>query len=262
MGGTALHRTDAKLYAYDMLARPWRELSQPGLYQKTVREDQENGLYLGLIAFDAQTRSGLHQHQATATSYFLEGSLHDYSGAAAAGQVGVNLKGATHDAIAYERCVLAGRLEGPVSYAESAGALRRLHAGAYQAPIVNAAPEVPPEINISLEALPMLATAIAGLARRAVFDYHGTGTERRLVELRLLPGTTMPAHRGSALVEWFLLGGEARLNGIPATGGSFVVIEPGIELAIASSYGARLLAWSEGPIAWADGSARPDLYGF
>ena len=52
------------------------------------------------------------------------------------------------------------------------------------------------------------------------------------------------------------------MNGKVAGGGSFVVIEPDAEIDIASTYGARLLAWAEGPASWADGRPRPDCYGF
>jgi hypothetical protein len=95
-----------------------------------------------------------------------------------------------------------------------------------------------------------------------VFDYRETDTDRRMVQLQLIPGTTLPVHRTSRAVEWFLLGGDALLNGTAAIGGSFVIIEPDTEVEISTRYGARLLAWSDGPIAWADGARRPDLYGF
>lgn len=52
------------------------------------------------------------------------------------------------------------------------------------------------------------------------------------------------------------------VNGIRATGGSFVVLEPDTQTELSTSYGARLLAWAEGPVAWADGPALSDLYGF
>jgi len=95
-----------------------------------------------------------------------------------------------------------------------------------------------------------------------VFDYAGTGTDRRMVQLALLPGTRVPAHVASSLVEFFLLGGDLQVNGKSAAGGSFVVIEPDAEIDMATNYGARLLAWAEGPAPWSDGRARPDCYGF
>jgi hypothetical protein len=107
------HRSANKVYTYDMLEAPWTDTGLAGLRQKIVRIDREAGLFLGMLAFEPMTRTGLHQHQATAISYFLVGSLCDYSGVASAGMAGVNLRGATHDAIAYNRCLLAARLEGP-----------------------------------------------------------------------------------------------------------------------------------------------------
>ena len=95
-----------------------------------------------------------------------------------------------------------------------------------------------------------------------IFDYHRTGDDRRLVQLQLLPGTAIPAHRTTELVEWFVLAGDASIGDATARGGSFVCIAPGTEAVLSSRYGALLLAWSEGRIAWSDGEARPDLYGF
>jgi hypothetical protein len=41
-----------------------------------------------------------------------------------------------------------------------------------------------------------------------------------------------------------------------------VVIEPGTEVTVSSTYGALLLCWAEGRIEWSDGATRGDLYGF
>lgn len=247
---------------YDMTTAPWVEAGKAGITQKIVRADHAKGRYLGLVAFDELVTSGLHQHLGVATSYFLQGALSDFCGAAVRGQVGINLKGATHDAVAYERCVLAARLEAPVIYPPADGPVHRLHAGARQAGIVNPAPEVMPDINVTVDALPMTATQVAGVGRRMIFDYAKTETDRRLVQLQLLPGASIPAHRTTDLVEWFVVGGDVRVGDVSARGGSFVVIEPGTEVTIASSYGAQLLCWAEGRIDWSDGATRGDLYGF
>jgi hypothetical protein len=252
------------LYAYDMLEAPWVPAGRPGLHQKPVRASREAGQYLGLIGFDPMTRVGLHQHQAPAYSCFLDGSLHDYDGVARKGDMGINLAGTTHDAVAYARCVLAARLEGPVLYPPAeGGADGRAHTGAREAAFRNPAPEVPPDINIALAELRPLATGIGGLTRRLVFDHRQINEDRRLVVLNLLPGTTIPAHRLRAGVEWFVLGGAARAGGVEARCGGFVVMEPGAELDITSEFGARLIAWADGPVDWLDGAgARPDPYGF
>jgi len=247
---------------YDMTAVPWTEAGKKGISQKVVRADHAKGRYLGLIAFDAMTRTGLHQHLGTATSYFLSGSLTDYAGTAVRGQVGINLAGATHDAVAYENCLLCARLEAPVIYPPEDGPVHRLHAGAKHAEIVNASPEVMPDINIAVEALPLQSTALAGIGRRMIFDYSKTADDRRLVQLQILPGTLVPAHRTTDLVEWFVYGGDVKIGDKTALAGSFVTIEPGTEVTVSSQYGALLLAWSEGRIHWSEGRELPDLYGF
>lgn len=255
-------RSTARIAAYDMLAAPWLPAGKEGISQKVVHADQARGHYLGLIALEPLVSTGLHQHLGVASSYFMQGSLTDYAGTAVRGQVGINLAGATHDAVAYEKCVLVARLEAPVLYPAQSGPLHRLHAGARHAAIVNPRPEVMPDLNVSVEALPWGTTTLAGVARRLIFDYRGTGTERRLVQLQLLPGARVPAHRTTALVDWFVCGGDVQAGGVAATGGSFVRLEPDSELTLSSRYGALLLAWAEGPIAWSDGKPRPDLYGF
>lgn len=247
---------------YDMTSVPWTEAGKKGISQKIVRVDHAKGRYLGLVAFEALTRSGLHQHLGTATSYFLSGSLADYAGTAVRGQVGINLAGATHDAVAYESCLLCARLEAPVIYPPEDGPLHRLHAGAKHAEIVNASPEVMPDINVAVEALPLLSTALAGVGRRMIFDYSKTTDDRRLVQLQLLPGASVPAHRTTDLVEWFVYGGDVKIGDKTAFAGGFVTIAPGTEMTISSQYGALLLAWAEGGIHWSDGRKRPDLYGF
>jgi hypothetical protein len=262
MSVQSLRRLPGGVYAYDMADLAWQDVGKPGLHQKVVRADRERGLYLGMIGFDPMTRTGLHQHQGTAISYFLDGSLYDYDGQVIRGQAGINLKGATHDAISYTRCIFAARLEGPVTYRPEDGVEGRVHTGSHAAEIRNPAPEVPPEMNITVDALPSLATTLAGVTRRMIFDYRRTEDVRRFVQLALLPGTTIPAHATSALAEFFVLGGDLRVNGTQALGGSFVVIEPDTEVEIRTEYGARLLAWAEGAVRWADDPARPDLYGF
>ena len=55
-------RTDGVPAIHDMASRPWTEAGKSGLYQKAVYADLERGKYLGLIRFDPEVRSGLHQH--------------------------------------------------------------------------------------------------------------------------------------------------------------------------------------------------------
>src|SRR5215470_8903891 len=102
------------VHAYDLEALPWRDTPRGTVREKAVRREAETGRFLGMLAFAPLTRSGVHQHLATATSYFLAGSLVDYHGTTREGAVGINLAGATHDAVTYGGCSLVARLEGPV----------------------------------------------------------------------------------------------------------------------------------------------------
>jgi hypothetical protein len=58
----------------------WHSVGKAGLALKPVREDREKGHFLGLVAFEPNTRSGLHQHLGVATSFILDGGLTDYQG--------------------------------------------------------------------------------------------------------------------------------------------------------------------------------------
>ncbi|HVL58060.1 MAG TPA: cupin domain-containing protein [Burkholderiaceae bacterium] len=246
------------VYAYDLQSRPWVELPRGGAREKAVRRDDAAGLFLGLVVFDPMTRSGLHQHLGTATSYFLSGSLTDFQGTAGAGTLGINLPGATHDAVSYGGCTLVSRLEGPVVIPQDELAI---HPHASRGPLVTPNPESPPDIAVVVAQTMPVATRFGGVARRALFDYAGTGTERRLCELTLWPRTAPLRVQHSALTDLYLLAGDLRLNGRVVVGPSFVVIEPSAELTLYSEYGCALLAWAEGPAWCADGTGR-ELYGF
>ena len=89
---------------------PWSSSSRPG------REGQ-------LKAVRARART-----LGVASSFVVQGGLTDYHGAVRLHQAGINVKGSTHDAIAYEQTVLASRLEGPVLY-PPAGEITGVHAG-------------------------------------------------------------------------------------------------------------------------------------
>jgi len=64
----------------------------------------------------------------------------------------------------------------------------------------------------------------------------------------------------SALTDFFILAGDLKLDGAAVAGPSFVVIEPGAEVTLASEYGCSLLVWAEGPARCVDSGA--ELYGF
>jgi hypothetical protein len=260
-------RSDAEIV--DLAQRPWEDTAEAGLRLKPVRRDDARGLYLGLVGFDAMTRSGLHQHRGVATSFVLDGGLTDHHGSLGLHQAGINLHGATHDAIAYRPTVLVSRLEGPVVYPPERDRLSGLHAGSRHAQVVNPAPEVPPEINVDVDRLPEWQTGVEGVTRRMIFDYAGTGSAHRFVQLALRPGTSLPAWEAGATTDLWLRGGLLEVDGRPVVANSFVTIPAGTRVGLASPYGALLLAWAEAPERWCEPADEPgprtvrrSLFGF
>jgi hypothetical protein len=240
-----------------MESLPWRDTPRGTAREKAVRRDGERGLFLGLIAFDPLSRSGVHQHLATASSYFLSGSLTDYQGTTRAGSVGINLAGATHDAVTYPGCMLVSRLEGPVVIPDGGLAI---HPHANQAALRNATPETPPDITVVLEDAVAVPTRFTGVVRRPLFDYAGTGDSRRMCALTLWPGSPPLRIKHTALTDFFILAGDLQLDGAAVAGPAFVVAEPGAEVTLGTEYGCSLLVWAEGPARCADSGA--ELYGF
>jgi len=243
----------------------WASAGRAGLKLKMVYGDREQGRFLGLVGFEPMTSSGLHQHLGPAISYFLAGALDDYAGPMRHG-FGINLGGATHDAISYEGCVLASRLEAPVIYPEETPAEMDLHHGSQRGVIVNPRPEAPPDINLGLRDLPARATLMPGITRRDVFDYQGTGFDRRCAMLAFLPGARVPNFETRDRLDLFVVAGDLvvqPLHGVAtrAEGGGFVVVEPGSRVSIASAYGAQAIVWSEAPVAALEINW-PDPFGF
>ncbi len=254
-------RTDGAPVIHDMASMPWAEAGKSGLYQKVVYADTERGKYLGLIRFDPEVRSGLHQHQGVAISYFLSGSLTDFGDSAVQGQAGINLRGDTHDAVSYDGCLLAARLEAPVIYPEDAETLHQLHTGATRSAFQEISPEIRPDINVTVADLREIPTSVPRVSRQTIFDYAPAETDHRFVTLRLQPGAEVPAHRNSAVVDWFVLAGDIEVGDATAHADCFVTAGPGDHVAARSRAGCYLLAWAEGPVEWGD-AALPDLYGF
>lgn len=254
-------RSSGGVRIFDTAGMPWTETGMAGVRQKVAYRDDATGRYLALGAVDSLARTGLHQHRDVASSLFLAGALADYWGTTGQGQVGINLAGATHDAIAYGDCLLVTRMEGPVAYPHDHGPLNLVHAGAHFAEIANRSPETPPDIAIAVADLPSIPTGLPSVARRMVFDYAQTPHCRRLVQLQLFPGARLPPHRTSQQVDWYVIGGALDLSGRPAGAASLVTIEPDTMVEAHSPYGCLLLAWAEGPVRWADRAAS-DLYGF
>jgi hypothetical protein len=250
-----------RVHVFDAAGLPWQATGHPGLRLKAVRNDDALGEFLGLVSFAPFVRSAVHQHTGVATSFVVDGGLTDYHGALTLHQVGINVRGSTHDAVSYQSTVLVSRLEGPVLYPPEDGAPSGVHAGSRLQAFVNPDPDVAPEVNVSIDALPVQATGVAGVTRQMVFDYAGTGTARRLVQLQWRPTTSLPAARATDWIELWVRGGELLVNGERAHANCFVVIEPGASFALRAPFGARALAWAEGQETWPDGTTG-NLFGF
>ncbi|MBL0918498.1 MAG: anti-sigma factor [Hydrogenophaga sp.] len=257
-GWIAGHRVQPGVYAYDLEALPWRTTPRGTAKEKAVRRDEAAGLFLGLIAFDPMSRSGVHQHRGTASSYFLSGELVDYQCTTRAGAVGINLAGATHDAVTYGGCTLFSRLEGGVVIEPDGAAI---HPHARKTAVSNDAPFTPPDITVVLDDVVPVASPFAGVSRRAVFDYAGTGHERRICSLQLWPGARLNALQHRGLTDWFLLAGDLTVGDTRIAGPAVVVIEPGSTVDVSTTFGCSLLAWAEGP-AHGGGDPRLEPYGF
>ena len=259
-------RPSPGVYGFAREDLTWRGTEKKGMQLAAVRASRESGQFLGYLLFERFSETGVHQHLGPAFSYFLDGGLTDFQGTAKAGEVGINLEGATHTAIAYRPTLAASRLEAPVIYpSEDSVRGEVLHTGATAPPdggeIVNANPEIMPDINVDLEALPWQGTQVAGLQRRMVFDYAQTEFARRHAELRLLPYTRVPPFRTTAALDVFVIGGDLSFNDERQGAGGFFVVDDGTEVHMSTQYGCLCLVWSEGPVAWQD-RARSDPFGF
>ncbi|MEO7243852.1 MAG: hypothetical protein ABIX12_01705 [Rubrivivax sp.] len=254
-----------RVHVFDATPLPWEQQARPGLTMKTVRIDDARGEFLGLIRFDPFVRSAVHQHQGVASSFVLEGGLTDYHGPVHQNEVGINFRGSTHDAMAYVPTVLVSKLEGPVTYPRSERMISGIHAGSTYEDFRNPAPDVAPELNIAVDRVVPVQTGVAGLCRQPIYDYAGSGHDRRLLQWRLRPETELPAWQATDWVELWIRGGELVVNGQAAHANCFVVVEPGATVRMASPFGALALVWSEGRESIAEGagdSAPRSLFGF
>lgn len=261
---TAAYRREAneRILVFDASIMPWEETARPGLKLKSIRVDDDRGEFLGQIAFDPFVRSGLHQHQGVATSFILEGSLTDYMGHVGQNEVGINYRGSTHDAMAFEPTVLVSKLEGPVTYPPEDKLLSGVHAGSTYESFRNPDPDIAPEINVAIDRVAAVATGLAGLGRQPIYDYAGSGLDRRMLQWRLRPETALASWQASDWVELWIRGGEITISGQKAHANCFVVIEPGATVRIASPFGALVLVWSEGRERWSTAGTGGDLFGF
>ncbi|MFC3231080.1 cupin domain-containing protein [Marinibaculum pumilum] len=261
-GRSARAKASDPVTVHPMADMAWETAGKGGLYLKSVRREQEAGRFLGLVRIEEGVRTGLHQHQDVATSYVLQGALTDYAGTVVRGQAGINFRGDTHDAIAYENCVLASRMDGPTLYAADGATDHQLHAGARQAAFATLDRSRQPDLNVTVAEQRPLPTFVPGMLMRMVFDYAGTGHDRRMVCLQLQPGTVLPPYRAGGLVDWFVVAGDITVNDRQVLANSFVVQPAGSEMRAGSGHGCMLIAWAEGPVHWLDGADRADPYGF
>lgn len=258
----ASKKLSKRVHVFDPERLQWQNAGRSGLALKPVREDRERGRFLGLVGFEPLTQSGLHQHLGVATSFVLDGGLTDYQGPIQLHEAGINLAGATHDAISYERTLLMSRLEAGVIYPPETERDYALHVGPRFGAIRNPNPEAPPDINVAVDRLPALPTVIAGVTRKMIFDYSLSRGEHRYLQMGMLPGSAMPAITTRAPLEIWVRGGDLAVGGEAAWANCFVIVEPGATIEIRSAFGALFQCWSDGRADWADGVARPDPFGF
>ncbi len=235
-----------RVHVFDATPMPWEEQARPGLRMKTIRIDDDRGEFLGLIGFDRFTRSAVHQHQGVASSFILEGGITDYHGPVHQHEMGINLLGSTHDAMAYVPTVLVSKLEGGVTYPPSEQLISGIHAGSSYSEFRNPDPHVPPEMNVPVDAVVPAQTGVPGLTRQPIYDYAGSGLERRLLQWKLRPETVLPAWQATDWVELWVRGGEITVNEQKAWANCFVVVEPGATVRMSSPFGALALVWAEG----------------
>lgn len=237
----------------------WTANARPGLWSRPLYADADAGLFFGWIRFDAMATTGMHQHLGPAFSYIVEGALNDFQGAVETGQMGINLSPATHEAIAYRPTLFVARLEAPVLYLEDAAAGdAALHTGARTGAITVQRPEDLPDLNITVADLPMVPTSIAGVGRRMIFDYRGTSTNRRCVQLQMLPGMRLPRFHTVDRLDLFMLGGSAQAGDSLLPTGCLASFAPGSDVSITSRFGALIILWSDGPVE-VEGSALDPL---
>lgn len=251
-----------RVHVFDATPMPWEPQSRPGLTMKTIRIDDDRGEFLGLIHFDPFVRSGVHQHQGIATSFVLEGSLTDYQGPVHQNELGINFRGSTHDAMAYVPTTLVSKLEGPVTYPKGEHLISGIHAGSTYADFRNPAPDVAPEVNVAVDRVVPVETGIYGLRRQPLYDYAGSGFDRRLLQWQIRPETRLPSWQARDWVELWVRGGELVVNGERAWANCFVVVEPGATVRIESPFGAMALVWAEGGESIAGAASPASLFGF
>jgi hypothetical protein len=166
--------------------------------------------------------------------------------------------------ICYDASLVVARVDGPILYPrDTDGVLDELGAAASEAgEHIDATIGQPADILVEADALAAVPGPVPGVARRLVYDYASQPHRARFTQLVLAPGTRIPPHTATGLTDFFVLAGEILLAGAAVGSGCYVTVDAEAEVNLASRYGARLLAWADGPARWQDGAARGDLYGW
>jgi hypothetical protein len=249
---------------FDMAATEWVASGPAGVSQQTIRSDPAAGRWFGGVRFAPLSRSGVHRHLGPAGSFMLSGSLTDHVTRVRGGQALINLTGAVHDVICYDAALVVARVDGPVLYpSDEDGVLNELGLAAGKAgETVDTTVGQPSDVLIDVDAQTAVPGPVGGITRRPLYDYAGQPHRARYSQLVLAPGVQVPAHAATAMTDLFVLAGEIRLGDAAAGSGCYVTIDAETELTLSTRYGARLLAWADGPVRWLDGAARGDLYGW
>jgi hypothetical protein len=256
--------TPPRIAVHDMAAGEWAPSGPPGISQQNIRNDPGSGRWFGGVRFEPLSRSGVHRHLGPAASYMLSGSLVDHVTRQSGGQAVINLTGAVHDVICYDASLVVARVDGPILYPrDRSGVLNELGFAADKAgEKIDTTLGAPADIIVDVDALTPVPGPALGVTRRMLFDYAGEPHRARFTQLVLAPGTEVPAHVTTAMTDLFVLAGEIRASDEPAGSGCYVTIGQGSELTLSTRYGARLLAWADGPVRWLDDKPRADLYGW
>jgi quercetin dioxygenase-like cupin family protein len=254
--------TTSGIAVHDMAATQWSPSGPDGIWQQNIRSDRAAGRWFGGVRFEPLSRSGIHRHLGPAASFMLSGSLVDHATRMAGGQAVINLTGAVHDVICYDASLVVARVDGPILYPrDTDGVLDELGAAASKAgERIDATIGQPADILVDADALAPIPGP--GVTRRMLYDYAGQPHRGRFTQLVLAPGTDIPPHTATAMTDFFVLAGEITLGGTAAGSGCYVTIDADTGVRLTSRYGARFLAWADGPAGWHDGVERGDLYGW
>ncbi len=253
-----------RIAVHDMTATEWVPSGPPGIEQQNIRNDPGAGRWFGGVRFAPLARSGVHRHLGPVGSYMLSGSLIDHVTRMTGGQAVINLTGAVHDVICYDASMFISRVDGPILYPrDKTGVLNELGREAGNAgESIDATVGDPADICLDIENLPELPGPVPGVTRRMLFDYADQPWRARYTQLILAPGTQVPAHVTTAMTDFFVMAGEIRAGEEAAGSGCYVTIDADTEMSLWSQYGARVLAWADGPVRWLDAAVRGDLYGW